>query len=129
MAKASKVAIVEAENIVPTGSIPVDQIHLPGIYIDRIVPATVPKKVEIIKLRSEGSKEDASKQSEAALKRDTIARRTAKELKHGFYVNLGVGIPTLAPSFLDPEIEVWIQSENGLLGMVRGDDFQFKIHS
>ena len=35
------------------------------------------------------------------------------------YVNLGVGMPTLAPSFLDPETKVWIQSENGLLGMGR----------
>ena len=46
-----------------------------------------------------------------------MVKRTSKELKDGYYVNLGVGMPTLAPSFLDPETKVWIQSENGLLGM------------
>ncbi|MBE3049711.1 3-oxoacid CoA-transferase subunit B [Candidatus Bathyarchaeota archaeon] len=45
------------------------------------------------------------------------ARRTAQELKEGYYVNLGVGIPTLAPSFLAPGRNVWLQSENGILGM------------
>jgi len=116
MAKAAKVAIVEAENIVPIGSIPPDQVHLPGIYIDRIVPATVDKKLEIKQTRA--AQKGDGKKNEAAERRDTIARRTAKELKNGYYVNLGVGIPTLAPSFLSPETKVWIQSENGLLGMV-----------
>jgi 3-oxoacid CoA-transferase len=61
--------------------------------------------------------ETAEKKSSGQIRRERIAKRTAKELKDGFYVNLGVGIPTLAPSFLDPETKVWIQSENGLLGM------------
>ncbi|KAH8819035.1 hypothetical protein F5884DRAFT_892141 [Xylogone sp. PMI_703] len=117
MAKAARVSIVEAENIVPTGSIPPDDIHLPGIYIDRIVPATAPKHIEIKKLRSLEGTDGAETKSAALLRRDRIARRTAKELKHGYYVNLGVGIPTLAPSFLSPETKVWIQSENGIVGM------------
>ncbi|QSZ30530.1 hypothetical protein DSL72_000084 [Monilinia vaccinii-corymbosi] len=118
MAKAAKVAIVEAENIVPVGSIDPADVHLQGVYIDRIVPATVDKKLEIKKTRApEGQKEDASSKSDANIRRDRIARRTAKELKNGYYVNLGIGIPTLAPSFLSPETKVWIQSENGILGM------------
>lgn len=118
MAKAAKVAIVEAENIVPVGSIDPADVHLPGIYIDRIVPATVAKKLELKKTRApDGQKGDASSQSDANVRRDRIARRTAKELKNGYYVNLGVGLPTLAPSFLSPETKVWIQSENGILGM------------
>ena len=118
MAKAAKVSIVEAENIVPTGSIAPDDIHLPGIFIDRIVPATEEKKIEIIKLRDSGSEStDVPPQSEHLQRRNRIARRTSKELKQGFYVNLGVGIPTLAPSFLHPDTKVWIQSENGILGM------------
>ncbi|KAB8302201.1 hypothetical protein EYC80_005646 [Monilinia laxa] len=118
MAKAAKVAIVEAENIVPVGSIDPADVHLQGIYIDRIVPATVAKKLEIKKTRApEGQKEDASSKSDAIVRRDRIARRTAKELKNGYYVNLGIGLPTLAPSFLSPETKVWIQSENGILGM------------
>jgi 3-oxoacid CoA-transferase len=117
MAKAAKVAIVEAENIVPVGAIDPNDIHLPGIFIDRIVPATAQKFIELEKLRPAENSEFTSKKTEATVRRDRIARRTAKELKHGYYVNLGVGIPTLAPSFLAPETKVWIQSENGILGM------------
>ncbi|KAE8444183.1 hypothetical protein EG329_000780 [Mollisiaceae sp. DMI_Dod_QoI] len=116
MAKAAKVTIVEAENIVPVGSIHPDNVHLQGIYVDRIVPATVEKVIEIRKLKEVEGKGDGKK-SESQLRRERIAKRTSKELKNGYYVNLGVGIPTLAPSFLDPKTKVWIQSENGLLGM------------
>ncbi|KAM3078989.1 hypothetical protein ACMFMF_003915 [Clarireedia jacksonii] len=91
MAKAAKVAIVEAENIVPIGSIAPADVHLPGIYIDRIVPATVEKKLELkTTRRPEGQKGEASSKSDANVRRDRIARRTAKELKNGYYVNLGV---------------------------------------
>lgn len=119
MAKAAKLAIVEAENIVPTGSIEPDNIHLPGIFIDRVVPATVEKKLEIKRTRPAGDHAENvhSNKTEAQLRRERIARRASKELKDGFYVNLGVGMPTLAPSFLPPEAKVWIQSENGILGL------------
>jgi 3-oxoacid CoA-transferase subunit B len=46
-----------------------------------------------------------------------MAARAAKELADGFYVNLGIGLPTLVANFVDPEIEVWLQSENGMLGI------------
>lgn len=49
--------------------------------------------------------------------RDTIARRAALELKDGYIVNLGIGLPTLVPNFLDPGVKVLLQSENGLIGM------------
>lgn len=49
--------------------------------------------------------------------RDTIARRAASELKDGYIVNLGIGLPTLVPNFLDPGVKVLLQSENGLIGM------------
>lgn len=120
MAKAARLAVVEAENIVPTGSIDPNDVDLPGIFIDRIVPATVDKRIEIKKLRPSSNGHDAKsfvKQSEALVRRDRIAKRAAKELKNGFYVNLGVGMPTLAPSFLPASAKVWIQSENGILGM------------
>jgi 3-oxoacid CoA-transferase len=117
MAKAAKVTIVEAENIVQIGEIDPDNVHLPGIFVDRIVPSTAEKKVEIRKLREGEGQTSSEEKSDALIRRERIAKRTAKELKHGYYVNLGVGMPTLAPSFLSPEIKVWIQSENGLLGM------------
>jgi len=52
-----------------------------------------------------------------SLNRDQIAMRVAQELKDGYYVNLGIGIPTLVANYVPKDIEVMLQSENGLLGM------------
>ena len=52
-----------------------------------------------------------------ALDKDTIAKRIAQELKNGFYVNLGIGIPTLVANHVPPGIAIEFQSENGVMGM------------
>lgn len=49
--------------------------------------------------------------------REQMAAKAAEELQDGFYVNLGIGLPTLVANFVSPEIEVWLQSENGMLGI------------
>ncbi|GJE95160.1 3-oxoacid CoA-transferase [Phanerochaete sordida] len=123
MARNAKLTIVEAEEIVPVGSLSPNAIHVPGIYVDRIVKATAPKEIEVMALAKDASsqtaKPDPAAEDALAHKdwRHRIARRAAREIHDGFYVNLGVGIPTLVPEHLDPSVKVWLESENGILGM------------
>lgn len=94
MAKAAKLTIVEAENIVEVGEIDPNDVHLPGIFVDRIVPSTAEKHIEVLKLRKEDGEKAGSTGSAKDLaqeKRDRIGRRAAEELRDGYYVNLGVG--------------------------------------
>ncbi|BGP56081.1 hypothetical protein JCM8202_005231 [Rhodotorula sphaerocarpa] len=124
MARSARMTIVEAEEIVPIGSLEPNHVHLPGIFVDRVVQSTAPKRIEMEVLREESSSDSdssasssASTKSEARQRRERIAKRAAKELKEGMYVNLGIGMPTLAPSFMEPGTVIHMQSENGILGM------------
>lgn len=101
----------KAEEIVPTGSINPNDVHLPSVYVNRVVKATEPKQIE--KLTVSGGQSS----SKPDLRREVIARRAAKEFHHGYTINLGVGIPTLSLSYLDPSVDVTVHSENGILGM------------
>ncbi|RDB24177.1 Succinyl-CoA:3-ketoacid coenzyme A transferase 1, mitochondrial [Hypsizygus marmoreus] len=121
VAKSAKVTIVEAENILPGGSISPNAIHLPGIYVDRIVPATSERQVEHLVLAPDASTSAESTESSEELathaRRNYIAKRAAREVKDGFYVNLGIGMPTHVAEHLRQGVNVWFQSENGILGM------------
>ncbi|OAX80798.1 hypothetical protein ACJ72_04865 [Emergomyces africanus] len=120
MGRNAKMTIVEAENIVEVGEIDPAAVHLPGIYVKRVIKSTAEKKIEkytFAKEDGEGSDMAALGKGDTASKRERIVRRAAKEFKNGMYANLGIGMPMLAPNFVDPSVEVQLQSENGILGL------------
>jgi 3-oxoacid CoA-transferase len=118
MGRNAKMTIVEAENIVEPGEIDPAAVHLPGIYVKRVVQSTTEKGIEKYTFaKEEGADMAALGKGDTAGKRERIVRRAAKEFKNGMYANLGIGMPMLAPSFVDPSVEVQLQSENGILGL------------
>lgn len=119
MGRNAKMTIVEAENIVEVGEIDPASVHLPGIYVKRVIQSTTEKKIEKYTYAKEGDEADMSAlgKGDTASKRERIVRRAAKEFKNGMYANLGIGMPMLAPNFVDPSVEVQLQSENGILGL------------
>ncbi|RSH79183.1 uncharacterized protein EHS24_001222 [Apiotrichum porosum] len=119
MARSAKITIVEAEEIVPVGALDPNQIHVQGIYVDRVIKTETPREIEFVTTKPEEGVDTSAAlgSGEARAKRENIVRRAAKELQDGFYVNLGIGIPTLIPDYIPEGRQIWLQSENGLLGM------------
>ncbi|WP_375487072.1 3-oxoacid CoA-transferase [uncultured Mycobacterium sp.] len=112
IATCAAVTVAEVEELVEVGDLDPDLVHTPGIYVDRIIEGRDYEKRIEFRTTSGG----------AALKnyspiRELMAKRAAQELRDGYYVNLGIGIPTLVANFILDDIDVTLQSENGLLGI------------
>lgn len=116
MCKAAKVTIAEVEEIVPTGTFDPDFIHMPSIFVKRIIQAPVEKRIERLQVRQDG-RVATKPPSPAQLLRERIARRVALEYKDGMHINLGIGIPVLSSNYLPKNGTVLLQSENGILGL------------
>ena len=111
IATCGKVTVAEVEELVEVGELDPDQIHTPGIYVDRIIQgARYEKRIEFRTVAGATGKKDSPI-------RELMAKRAAKELRDGYYVNLGIGIPTLVANYIPENINVTLQSENGLLGI------------
>lgn len=82
MARSATMTIVEADEIVDVGTIDPNEVHIPGIYVDRVVQSTSPKRlVKTVTREREGEK--PADKSDAQRKREIIARRAAQELEDG----------------------------------------------
>uniref|UniRef100_A0A8C6PVC1 Succinyl-CoA:3-ketoacid-coenzyme A transferase n=1 Tax=Nothobranchius furzeri TaxID=105023 RepID=A0A8C6PVC1_NOTFU len=117
MCKAAKTTIVEVEEVVDIGTFAAEDIHIPSIYVHRIVQGnSYEKRIEKRTVRK-GQEEKPKPKKDSDVVRERIIRRAALEFEDGMYANLGIGIPMLASNFIKPDITVHLQSENGILGL------------
>lgn len=111
-AMAGRVCIAEAEEIVEAGELAPEDVHLPGVYVHKVLKATDnEKRIERLRLGS------ANAAGVVDGVRGRIMRRAAKEFTNGAYVNLGIGMPTLASNYIPEGVKIELQAENGLLGI------------
>ena len=112
-AKAGRVTVAEVEEIVEIGELDPHQIHVPGVYVDRLVlGSNYEKPIEQRTVSGAGISAKGFNPQ-----REWMAKRVAQELTDGAYINLGIGMPTLVANFIPEGIQVTLQSENGLLGI------------
>lgn len=114
MCRAAKITIAEVEEIVD--EIDPDQVHVPAIYVNRVVKGEgYEKRIERRTVRKEDI--ESTIQTPAAKLRERIIKRAALEFRDGMYANLGIGMPMLASNYIPANVNVFLQSENGILGL------------
>src|ERR1700761_5487853 len=130
-AKAARVTIVEAEEIVADGEIAPHEVDLPGVFVSRVVPITVSMDAKTLPPRaSRAASSGRPYLGKPALTRAEIGRRTAALLPHQAVVNLGVGLPVQVANFVTGR-PVVLHAENGLLnygGFASSADFDPDLH-
>ncbi|EGR29886.1 hypothetical protein IMG5_146590 [Ichthyophthirius multifiliis] len=118
MATAAKVVIAEVEEIVENGEIDPDSVHVPGIYVKRIFKGnSFEKRIEKRTLQINNDNKENQLKQKGFKVREKIIKRAAQEVRNGMYINLGIGIPTLLPNYVHPDVEIHIHSENGVIGV------------
>ncbi|KAK6357156.1 hypothetical protein TWF718_001481 [Orbilia javanica] len=118
MGRGAKNTIVEAEEIVDVGVIEPAMVDLPGVYVSKVIKSTASKEIEkFTYAKTEEEIKAAVTSGSGGSKREKIVKRAAKEFQNGMFANLGIGMPMLAPTFVDPNTSVTLQSENGILGL------------
>ncbi|XP_059096457.1 succinyl-CoA:3-ketoacid coenzyme A transferase 1, mitochondrial-like [Tigriopus californicus] len=114
MCKAGKICIAEVEELVEIGEILPEHVHVPSIYVQRIVHGgTFEKRIERKTLHAQGGGDPSGGPGT----RSKIVQRAALEFRDGMYANLGIGMPMMASNYIPNGMTVHLQSENGILGL------------
>src|SRR5215510_10395769 len=123
IATCGKICVAEVEQLVEVGELDPDQIHTPGIFVNRIIQGEkYEKRIEFRTVQGA----DPNKKTSSPV-RDLMAKRAAQELRDGYYVNLGIGIPTLVANYIPERPGSAYFSSAESFGQIRGGHIDLAI--